>query len=210
VSLRRRRQAVEPRQRVDQDVGSERREPCRQISGGFLRADHRRCGQENRARVHSRVHLKRGDPGHGLAAHDGPLDRRGAAIARQQRAVDVDRATPGGVEYGLRQDLAERGDDRHVGAERPKTVGPLGVAQAGRLQDLESGRQRARLDGRRGQTLAAVRRSVRLRDDGDDVMVTQHGLESRQGERGRAVEENSQTGRHDNTKLSTRARNVSG
>jgi hypothetical protein len=54
--------------------------------------------------------------------------------------VDVDRATPGGVEDGLRQDLAECGDDRHIGAERSKTVGPLGTAQAGRLQDLDAGR----------------------------------------------------------------------
>ena len=104
--------------------------------------------------------------------------------------MHVDRPAPGRVEHGRGQDLAERDDDGHVGAERAQAVGPLRVAQARGLQDLEPGRQRARLDRRRRQALAAVRRPVRLRDDRDDLVVTQERLEGRQGERGGAVEEN--------------------
>ena len=173
VALWPRRQRVEPRERVDQDLGAERGEPDAQVSSGFFGADRRRRREQHRARVHARVHLERRDPGHGLAAHDRPLDRRGAAVARQQRAVDVDRAAPGCVEHGLRQDLAERGDDRHVGAERAQALGPLGIAQARRLQDPEPGFQGARLHRWRGQTLSAMGRPVGLRDDRDDVMVTQ-------------------------------------
>jgi hypothetical protein len=47
-----------------------------------------------------------------------------------------------------------------------------------------------RLDRRWGQALAAMRRPIRLRDDRDDLVVTQERLESRQGERGGAVKEN--------------------
>ena len=73
--------------------------------------------QQHGARVHARVHLERRDAGLGLAADDRPRDRRGAAVARQQRGVDVDRAARRHVEHGLGQDLAERRDHRDVGGE---------------------------------------------------------------------------------------------
>ena len=74
--------------------------------------------EQHVARVHARVHLERGDAGLRLAADDRPRDGRRAAIARQQRGVDVDRPARGRVEHGLRQDLAERHHHRDVGAER--------------------------------------------------------------------------------------------
>jgi hypothetical protein len=48
--------------------------------------------------------------------------------------------------------------------------------------------------------LPTVRRPVRLRDDGNDLMVTQERLESRQGERGGAVEENFKARRRGGTR----------
>jgi hypothetical protein len=44
-------------------------------------------------------------------------------------------------------------------------------------------------------------RPVRLRDDRDDVMVPQDGLESGEGERRSSVEENLQAIGHDDPKL---------
>ena len=104
--------------------------------------------------------------------------------------MDVDRAAPWGLERRLRQDLPERNDDRHVGAERAEALGPLGITDPRRLEDVEPGGQRARLDGWGSQPLAAVRGPVGLGDDGDDLVVAQERLERRQRKLGRAVEEN--------------------
>jgi len=104
--------------------------------------------------------------------------------------VDVDRAATRGLERRPRQDLPERNDDRHVGAERAEALGPLGITDPRRLEDVEPGGQRARLDGWGSQPLAAVRRPVGLGDDGDDLVVAQERLERRQRKLGRAVEEN--------------------
>ena len=104
--------------------------------------------------------------------------------------MHVDRAAPGRVEHGPRQDLPERDDDRHVGAERAEALGPLGITHSRRLEDLEPGGQRARLDGWGSQPLAAVRRPVGLGDDGDDIVTGEERLERREGKLGCAVEEN--------------------
>ena len=56
------------------------------------------------------------DAGLGIAVDHRPLDRRGAAILRQQRRVHVDAAARQRLEHGLRQDLAVRDDDRELGA----------------------------------------------------------------------------------------------
>jgi len=114
--------------------------------------------------------------------------------------VDVDRAAARRVEHGLRQDLAERDNDRHVGAERPQAIGPLGIAHAQRLEDLEPSGQCALLHGRLGQVLPAVRGPVRLRDDRDDLVVAQEHLEGRQRERGGAVEESFKARRRGGTR----------
>ena len=104
--------------------------------------------------------------------------------------MDVDRASLGRVEHRLRENLAERDDHRHVGAERAEARGPFGMAHPRGLDDLEPCGQRARLDRWWGQAPSAVRRPVGLGDDGDDLVMAQDRLEGRQGELGRAVEEN--------------------
>ena len=195
VALRSGRQRVELGERVHENVGAEHGEPRRQLARRLLRADRHRRRAQHGPGVHALVHLERGDARDGLAAHDRPLDRRGAAVARQQRAVDVDGSSPGRVEHRPRQDLAERDDDGHVGAERAQAIGPLGIAQPRRLEHLDARGQRARLDRRRGQALPAVRGPVGLGDDSDDLVAAQHRLERRQGKLGRAVEENSKARR---------------
>jgi hypothetical protein len=76
----------------------------------------------------------------------------------------------GRVEHGLRQDLAERHHDGDVRSERTQALRPPGVAQARRLQYWQPGGDGGLLDGRGPQLLAPVRRTVGLRDDGDDLM----------------------------------------
>jgi hypothetical protein len=52
--------------------------------------------------------------------------------------VDVDRATAGRVEHRARQNLAERDDHGHVGAEGTQAIGPLRIAQSRRLEHVDA------------------------------------------------------------------------
>ena len=70
------------------DHAEPRRELARRLRGAYGRG----LGEERVARVHAGIHLEGRDAGLGLAADDGPRDGRGAAIARQDRRVDVDGA----------------------------------------------------------------------------------------------------------------------
>ena len=53
-----------------------------------------------------------------VAGHDGALDRRGAAPARQLRGVQVEAAEARRLEHGRRQDQAVGDDDGDVGGVR--------------------------------------------------------------------------------------------
>jgi hypothetical protein len=192
VALRRRRQRVQARQGVEDHLGAEHGQPGGQLAGRLVGTDRRRGGQQHLPGVHAGVHLERRDAGDRLAADDRPLNGRGAAIPRQERGVNVDRAARRRVEHGLRQDLSEGDDDGDVGAERAQPLGPLGVAQARRLEHRQPGRQRGRLDRRRRQPLAAVRGPIRLGDGGNDRMVPVNRLERRERERRRTVEQDLQ------------------
>ena len=48
--------------------------------------------QQHGTGIHSFIHQHRGDAGFGFAIDDGPLDRAGSAIFRQERAVHIDAA----------------------------------------------------------------------------------------------------------------------
>ena len=106
--------------------------------------------------------------------------------------MDVDRAAGRRVEHGPREDLPERRHDAHVRAEGAQTLGPAGIAEAGRLQHREAGGLGAQLDGRRCQALTTVGGPVGLGDDSHDLMVPEHRLQRRQRELRRPVKEDSQ------------------
>ena len=103
--------------------------------------------------------------------------------------MDVDGPAARRVEHDFRQDLAERDDDGDVCAERAETLGPSGITQSLRLQDGKTRGERALLHRRRRQPLSAMRGPIGLRDDGDDLVVTQECVERGKREAGRAVEE---------------------
>ena len=84
VTLGRGRERVEPLERLDEDLGAEDGEARRELPRGLLRADRCRGREEDRPRVHALVHLEGRETGHRLATHDRPLDRRRAAVARQE------------------------------------------------------------------------------------------------------------------------------
>ena len=76
------------------------------------------CGAgQDRAGVQTGIHFHDGHAGFSFAVGDGPLDRRGAAIFRQQRRVDVQAAERRQIQNGLRQNLSVSHDDDQVGRQ---------------------------------------------------------------------------------------------
>ena len=91
---------------------------------------------------------------------DGPLNRRRAAVLRQQRSVHVDDAERRQVDDGLRNDLAVAHHHHGLGAERAQVLDRFRPAHALRLVDRQAQPQR-RLPSR-----AAARRAGRGRGAG--------------------------------------------
>ena len=91
--------------------------------------------------------------------------------------MHVDRPARGRVEHGLRQDLAERRDDRDVGGEGGQPRRPFGIAQPRGLEHGDPGILRPPLDGRCREALPAPRRPIGLGDDGHDLMAGEEGVE---------------------------------
>ena len=73
--------------------------------------------QKDVAGIEAGVDAHRGDAGDGFAARDGPLNRRGTAVFRKQRGVQVDVAERREIEHPLRNDAAVADDDDGVGLE---------------------------------------------------------------------------------------------
>ena len=99
--------------------------------------------QERRAGVEALVDQHRRDAGLGLAAGDRPLDRRRAAVAWQQRGVDVHGAERREVDHGAGQDLAEGDDDLQLGPQRAQ-LRPVPRARARGGAAAPAGRAAAR------------------------------------------------------------------
>ena len=104
---------------------------------------------QHRPGVEPGVHLHHGDAGLGVAGLDGAVDRRGAAPARQQRAVDIQAAQAGpaigvrrlhGVKHPLRQDQPVSGHHQHIELRRLQRL--AGGSSLGRITavELQAGR----------------------------------------------------------------------
>src|SRR5207245_1006909 len=77
-------------------------EPLAERAAGVVGRDRRLALEEDVARVHLLGHRHDGDAGHGITRENGPRDRRRAAVARQERGVDVDAPAGRQVEDGAR------------------------------------------------------------------------------------------------------------
>ena len=98
--------------------GAHRGEAGFELFGVFVGVDRRALLGEAGAGVEAGRHLDDAVAGFGFAVEDGPLDRGGAAILGQQRAVQVDAAEAGGGERFGAEDFAVVADDEQVGGER--------------------------------------------------------------------------------------------
>ena len=108
-----------------------------ELTGGFVGADGELLGEEDVAGVEALVHIHHGDAGLVVAGEDGGVDRRGAAVARKERGVEIEAAEARGFEDALGEDLAVGGDDHEVGHEDAEVVQRRGGAEFFGLLDGE-------------------------------------------------------------------------
>ncbi len=117
------------------------------------------------------------------------MDRRRAAPARQQRAVDIDAAQHGCIEEALRQDVAVGDDDGGVEIERLEGLGFLVALEAARRAHVQSEFRGELVHRRPALLLAATGGLGRARIDEDDVMAgVDQGTQRRYGESGSSEE----------------------
>ena len=108
-----------------------------QLAGRHVGRDRHALLQADRPGVQARLHAHDGGGRLGVARHDGALDGRGAAPARQRRGMQVEAAVPGRLQHRLAAGSARRPrprrrrrDARQRPAARPRPSGILGATTA--------------------------------------------------------------------------------
>jgi len=95
-------------------VGAKRGEARGESFRSVVRRNGKLLPEEDVASVEAGINAHGGDSGDGFAVRNGPLDRRGAPVFRQQRGVQVDVADRREIEHPLRNDAAVANDDDGV------------------------------------------------------------------------------------------------
>ena len=158
-------------------------------------ADRRPGDRVDRTRVHPRLHPHDRHAGLRVSRQQRRLDGRGAAPARQDRAVDVHAAEARQVEDALREDLPVGDDDEEVRVRLREPRDGLLVLQRRRLEDGNRELAGAPCDRRVGDLGRPPHRLRRLRDGEDDVVPRGHeGVQRREGEVGGAEEDDAHAG----------------
>ena len=117
LGARVKRTCLKAAQSLDHEIGADRSEARSEGFGGVVGGDRKFLLEEDVAGVEAGVDAHGGDAGDGFAVCDGPLNRSGAAIFREQRGVQVDVAERREIEHPLRNDAAVADDDDGVGLE---------------------------------------------------------------------------------------------
>ena len=141
--------------------------------------------RDDRAFVYFVVEQERRDAGLGFAVDDGPVDRRGPAVLRKQRGVQVECSQPrhGPDHFGKH---AERDDDPQIGFQRLHGFDELRRFQLFGLQYRKSQFERGQLNLALMQFLAPSGGFVGRCDHGHDVVAPgDQRPERRYGEFGR-------------------------
>ena len=164
-----------------------------ELAARHVPADRDALDEAERPGIEPFVHAHHANARLLIAGHDGALDRRRAAPARQERGMEVEAAERGKLEDRFRQYQAIGDDDRDIGRMAEKTLRRLFVAKGLRRQHLDAEPLRRELDGRRPFRHATAGRTRRARIGGDDLMARpDDGGERRNGKLRRAHEDDSQ------------------
>lgn len=172
-------------QRAHEQVRPHDRQTVKELSGRLKLADRCLRGIDHVTGVHLAVEVHGRNAGHGIAVEHRPLDWRGAAVLRQQRAMDVHRTIRSHCEQIIRQDAAIGHNDENVRLQALEIGQRRAITHLCRLEHWEPRRERDLLDRTRLELHAAIFRLVRLREHADHVkpLVEQalqgHGREIR-------------------------------
>ena len=177
------------RQGFEQQLAAQRGQALAEAAGVIVRLDGQGTLAEGGAGIHAGIHAHDGDAGFGVAVQQGGLDGGRAAPAGQQRGVHVHTAETRQLQHRRAQDLAESGDNDHIGRPGLKLRHGLGLAQALRLDEGQAQLQRQALDRRRGQDAPAPGRAVGLGDHANDRVNLCQRPHGGDGEVGRTHED---------------------
>ena len=156
---------------------------------GLLLTDLGLIGEQHIAGVQTLRHLHGGNACHFIARDDRPLDRSGAAPARQQRTVHVDAAVRRDIEHRLGQQLAVCHYDDNLGCQLAQTRLLVLIFEGIRLKNRNIMLECERFHRRCSENLLAALRLIRLGVHGADVMSgIDERLQARHGEVRRAHE----------------------
>ena len=156
-------------QRAHKQVSAHDGQAVKEFSCRLKLADRRLIGIDHVAGIHLVVEVHGRNAGHGIAVEHRPLDGRGAAVLRQQRTMDVDRAIGSHCEQIIRQNATIGHDDENVRPQALESGQRRTVAHLCRLEHRQPRRERDLLDRARLELHAAVFRLVRLREYADHV-----------------------------------------
>ena len=146
-------------------------------------------GEQHIAGVQTFRHLHGGNTRLFVARDDRPLDRSGAAPARQQRTVHVDAAVRRDIEYRLGQQLSVCHYDDNLGCQLAQTRLLVLIFEGIRLENRNIMLECERFHRRCSENLLAALRLIRLRVHRADVMSgVDERLQARHGEVRRAHE----------------------
>ncbi len=176
--------------RAQHQVGAEPRQLIVQIAGRRIVADRHALRHGDRAGVETFLHLHHHHPGLVVAGHDGAMDRRRAAPARQERGMKIEAAEREGFQNHLRQNQAIGDDDCRVGIMIAQRCCGVVAAQCLRCEDGKSQPLGFASDGTRPRRHSAPGRLRHAGIDRYDLMAAAVGNldKRRHGEIGRAHE----------------------
>ena len=181
--------ALEPREGLSQGLGPERREPVRELSGRRIRTD-RLCDLvEDRAGVHLANHPHDRDAGEVVAADDCPVDGSRAPEPREERRVNVDRASSRQRQHLVHQQLPVGRHDREVWPQLGDRLEELIASGFLRLENGSAQLDRRPLHVALPQVTPTPGRAIGLRDHADQLVSSSHGAERGKSEVWRAPEE---------------------
>lgn len=183
---------TESGKRLDQQLGSERRQLRTQGAAGMRSGDLNRPLQEHGTGVEAFIELHDRHAGARIAGEYGALDRSRAAPARQKRSVNIDAAECRERENLRRHDEPVRHHDEYI---RP----PAGELRTRHLafECLRLEKRKVARDGRFlhrtcREAAAASARPIGLRQDPDNLVLTAKSIQSRQRKLRRPSEGDSQ------------------
>ena len=163
--------AIQVGQDVEQGLGPEDGQFIEEGPRRFLGIQGNSRFFQHLPRIHAFVEKHDGHAAFGFAVFDGVLDGGGAAILRQQRAVDVEAAVFRDVQDSFRQNLTVSDDDDDVRRQAAELFDDVVTAHGIRLEDGDAQFQGLFLDRRESHLLAASPLFIGLAVDGSDIIA---------------------------------------